>query len=821
MPVLVTVPLPAYDASVADRYRAVVADVFGGEPPLAGGRSHVVRTWERADGGECARLVLDPARADPGAVREAAERHGFEPEVREIPADGAPSPLWNAGFDGSSFGAVSAGLFEEAAPLLGRLAASAREGVEHSYRLALRLMAEHQRAALLRSEQTGLEGFAFGDLVSARLLSFRSHYEGIAARAKDRDALERRYAAYYAAFGGYARECARAAARAPSAAEAGPPVPGAEDAVGAWAAAVAETTPRLRGEFRAGRIVSTAQTLEDVNRDRDVPLAPTGFHAFGQDSASFQDLMHRNPDFLAFRLQASMLYSALHTLGFGLIERYLFCYLLARANEEVAGRSARDLQEVLGSVADAFAARRGVPLEGAEGSEGAAHGGYTEHTPEGLRRIKALLSPYGLVSRTAPLPVADGEPRFELHAASLGDPSKALRNLRGWSHGADMGNMNGVGGALTAERARAVAIAESLERYSTCAWDEDALVVASEKELERQGEEFASPSRWPRCSEREAARPECGVVPYDPALPIRWVRGWSLTRRCEVLVPAAAVYMHMPERSRSERFMKSVTTGAAVHSDPRSAVLNGLLEVVERDAIALVWLQRLSLPELSVDPARLDPAARAYHDRGSSTGLTVRLFDATTDFGIPVVYGVQLSDSDPVLGQIVCATCDMDPRNALAKLHRELAALRVALRGFAAENPVERPDPGKVSVVGSALYNAAPSRRGAFGFLLESGRGTRPLEALPRPAPEDDPLAAAVDRVAAAGAEALAVDITTDEARQVGMHAVKVVVPEAVPLSFVHAERYLATERLYTAPTAMGFAAGGEDSLNPDPQPFA
>ena len=89
------------------------------------------------------------------------------------------------------------------------------------------------------------------------------------------------------------------------------------------------------------------------------------------------------------------------------------------------------------------------------------------------------------------------------------------------------------------------------------------------------------------------------------------------------------------------------------------------------------------------------------------------------------------------------------------------------------------------------------------------------------PGPDDDPLAWTVDKLAQRDAEVIAVDITTDEARQVGMHVVKVLVPEAMPLSFVHSARYLGTPRLYQAPSAMGLAVHDEASINPEFQPFA
>ncbi|MCT4355818.1 YcaO-like family protein [Streptomyces sp. Je 1-79] len=443
---------------------------------------------------------------------------------------------------------------------------------------------------------------------------------------------------------------------------------------------------------------------------------------------------------------------------------------------------------------------------------------HEEHIPDELRRLEELVSPYGLVSRTAPLPVREGEPPFAVQLSYLGVPSRALSNLRTWAADEDTGNSDGAGTGLTAERAKLVSIAEALERYSTCAWDDDAMVVAAENDLT---EEFVSPSRWPSCSPTELARDDCRLTEYDPSVPIRWVRAWSLTRQVPVLVPAISVYLHMPYSSESEKFTRGITTGAAVHSDVRAALLGGLLEVIERDAIALVWLQRLRLPELVVDPERLDAGTRELHRVGTSTELRVRLFDATTDFGVPVIYGVQISDADPTLGQIVAATCDIRPEAALGKIYRELSSLRVALRGYVSAYAGREPDPSQVSVVGGAVRNAPPARRGVFDFLLDGERPTYGLDRMPGLPAEADPLDTVVSRLASRGAEVLAVDITTDEARQVGMRAVKVLVPEAMPVSFVHAERFLGTPRLYEAPLAMGHTSHAEDELNPEPQAFA
>ena len=444
----------------------------------------------------------------------------------------------------------------------------------------------------------------------------------------------------------------------------------------------------------------------------------------------------------------------------------------------------------------------------------------TEAIAPALDRALALESPVGLVSATAELPQAPGEPVFAIWTGFLGDPSAALASQRTWTHRAESGNFDGAGGALDPELARRIAVVESLERYSSCAWSDEDLIWDTPAGL---GQAAVGFERWPACSAAELADPRCGLLAPDPRVPLRWVRGWSLTRGREVAVPAVLVHLNFPALSPSERFAHSVSTGTAAHSDLRQAVLGGLLEVVERDSISLTWLQRLRLPGVEVDPGSLGPTAAEYHRVATSTELRTHLFDATTDFGIPVLYAVQTSQVDPHLAQVVAATCDPDPQRALAKIHRELASVRIALRSYTQGSRLAEVIGQDHTVVGGALADAAPDQRGVFDFLLTGPRPTVALEDLGGASsrPAGDPLAEAVARLEAAGAEAIVVDLTTDEARQVGMHVVKVLVPEAVPLSFSHYARYLATPRLYEAPRAMGHPVHDESGINPVRQPFA
>ncbi|MEU9005183.1 YcaO-like family protein [Streptomyces sp. NPDC048551] len=429
-----------------------------------------------------------------------------------------------------------------------------------------------------------------------------------------------------------------------------------------------------------------------------------------------------------------------------------------------------------------------------------------------------LVSPYGLVSRLTWLPVTEGEPDFPVFSGSLGNPGAVLAAQTEWTHDPSSGNFDGAGGALDRETAAHLAAAESLERYSSCAWHPEDMIWATASEL---GEDAIPPWEWPSLSPTELSDPRCGLVPTDPRLPLRWVEGWSFSRGRKVYVPAVQVYLKCSPESAAERHVHPVSTGCATHTDPLAAVANGLLEVVERDSIALTWLQRLRLPRLEFDLDDLRPEHREYVERASSENIRTLLFDATTDLGIPVVYGVQLADHDQDLAQLVVATCDTDPGKAIAKLHREAASLRIALRSHAGRHTNPEDPEDTVSVIGGALLAGKPDQRHRFDFLLEGDRTVSSFSSLARPAEGAAELPWLLERLSGAGCEVVVVDITTDEARQVGATAVRVMVPQLMPLSFAHRARYLAHPRLYTAPLAMGHPVHSEDGINPCPQPFA
>ncbi|MHC3394132.1 YcaO-like family protein [Streptomyces lavendulocolor] len=432
-----------------------------------------------------------------------------------------------------------------------------------------------------------------------------------------------------------------------------------------------------------------------------------------------------------------------------------------------------------------------------------------------LADLDAIVGPYGLVERTHRLPNHPGDPRFPIFSASLGDLAQVVDNIAESTRGRSVrGEMDGAGGAVDPERAARLSVAEALERYATSVVQPDSVIWATAEEL---GDEALDLTTLPRCSPAELSHPKALTVDVDTKAPMRWVRGWSLTRGTPQWVPAVGVWMHIPPLSRGERYANPISTGCATHTDLAQALVNAVCEVVERDAIALTWYQRLALPRIDFDevPENLVP----FLEKSRNSLVETVFFDATTDLGVPTVYSVDLSPDNEVLGQMVMCNTSLDPVDSVAKIIRESASSRIAMQ-------VPREMPPTVDdflhVFHGAAYMGRPERRADFDFLLR-GADSRPFSEMPVLTTGDSgkDLAFLVQRLKGAGCDVIAVECTTDEARDVGFRVVRVVIPQLMPLSFTHRARYLAHPRLYDAPARMGHRVYGEAEINPQPQPFA
>ncbi len=429
-----------------------------------------------------------------------------------------------------------------------------------------------------------------------------------------------------------------------------------------------------------------------------------------------------------------------------------------------------------------------------------------------LERVAPLIDERcGVLTNPVPLTFAPG---FGEHmygyAACVARPTQL--HPRPCAMSPELGGLVGYGTALDDPLARVRAVCEGLERYCSVMYPTQGVRRARPGELDG---EVCDHARFPQCSETERARGHAHVRAPDPSREDDWIQAFSLLEGVPVWLPLSAVHLGLPI-PMSEHVTWPMSTGFAAGSSFEDAVLSGLLEVIERDSLALWWLQQLPMPEIIPDPSNIDPRLSALLEQGRELGVDSHLYDLSTDLGVPVVGVIQV---DPHASPHVVTMGACRPRgvDAAVRVLEEAGSLRIAMLDQAPISPdAFTAGQARTPEEFGALY-AGRDAIERFAFALEA-----PTRRTDFPAPiAGDPLETIVARLGELGKQVLVVDVTLPEVRAVGVVVVKVIVPELMPISFSHDVRYLAHPRLYDVPLRLGYGRRDESMVTPDPIPFA
>jgi bacteriocin biosynthesis cyclodehydratase domain-containing protein len=239
-----------------------------------------------------------------------------------------------------------------------------------------------------------------------------------------------------------------------------------------------------------------------------------------------------------------------------------------------------------------------------------------------------------------------------LHVYAAGGPAARIHGPRaGWER---FHRLQAGGKGTSDAAARASALCEALERFSGEFGGEEPRRRASYDEL---GTAAIHPNDYMRFSERqyedrhrinENAASYRTWVPerFDPTLPIDWSPCWSLSQGRERLLPAGLLYYGADVAGAT--FCVAESNGNAAGNSVPEAILHGLLELIERDHIALWWFNRLTAPYVDLD-AMSDPWLELLRENLARQGRELWALDLTADLGVPVAVAlVSGSDNDRI-----------------------------------------------------------------------------------------------------------------------------------------------------------------------------
>jgi oxazoline/thiazoline synthase len=431
------------------------------------------------------------------------------------------------------------------------------------------------------------------------------------------------------------------------------------------------------------------------------------------------------------------------------------------------------------------------PLRAAVGAAGER----VREPAETLRSLSALVSPITGVVRSverlevhAPLHLYRAGPVPALTPTSLGQLEAALRTVSG-------------GKGPTDAQARASALCEGIERYCAHAVEtrqaiESPYLDVADRAVHPDDLLLFSESQRRERDERNADAEDARFrvpEPFDATKAVAWTQAWSISGDEPRLLPTAYCYISY-SLPAGHHFCWGDSNGCAAGNEPEEAILQGLLEVVERDAVALWWYTRARRPAVDFSSSRSAYVSDVI-DAYAAQGRDVWALDLTNDLGIPAVVALSCRAEDRN-GVTFGFGAHLDAEIAVGRALSELVQMTFGVQAKVRRSPMlER-----------WLADVTPTNE---PWLAGEGQTALAPSSVSGDLAAD--IRACTEAIARAGHETLVVDLTLPD---VGLPVVKVVAP-----GLRHFWPRFAPGRLYDVPVALGWLEQrpAERDLNPYP----
>ncbi|ORC51305.1 bacteriocin biosynthesis cyclodehydratase [Burkholderia sp. A27] len=353
------------------------------------------------------------------------------------------------------------------------------------------------------------------------------------------------------------------------------------------------------------------------------------------------------------------------------------------------------------------------------------------------------------------------------------------------------------GKGATDTQARVSALCEALERFSSVYQGDEMRVTACMEDLPDDPpihvndlQQFSAR----QFDERDAINALTDDVrkqvprPFSPRDVIDWTLAWSLVTGGRRLVPLSYCYAETPESAQPDVPCVHNPNGCAAGSCLEEAILQGLLELIERDAVAIWWYNQVRRPGIDL-ASFADPYFDALVREYEALGWRLWALDISHDLAVPTVVALAENTSNGRFS--IGFGCHLDARIATQRALTEVNQLL----DLAADGPPPW-DHAKLSRT-EFLYPANDMLRTTSSTWPPVDAGT---------------LKAAVEhcvaRIASAGMDVLVVDKTRPD---IGLPVVQVIVP-----GLCHFWPRFGARRLYSVPVRMGWreATRRESELN-------
>ena len=225
-----------------------------------------------------------------------------------------------------------------------------------------------------------------------------------------------------------------------------------------------------------------------------------------------------------------------------------------------------------------------------------------------------------------------------------------------------VGTKKQMGKGGTPAQSEASAVMELAERFSFFSFvkKETNFFYSTPKELGEKALSYDQIIKSVHDNKEDALK----VKPIFDNLPLKWTKGYNLTKQKEVLIPFNWFYMI------------NEFNGPSAGNCTEEALSQGICELVERHTSSIVSHENLNIPGINLD-SFTDPLVIEILNKYEKEGIKVYASDFSLDTGIPTI-GILAWDpvTFPRMSEIVwTAGTSPDPEKAMSRALTETAQL--------------------------------------------------------------------------------------------------------------------------------------------------
>lgn len=377
--------------------------------------------------------------------------------------------------------------------------------------------------------------------------------------------------------------------------------------------------------------------------------------------------------------------------------------------------------------------------------------------------------------------------------------------------------VGGSGAGLDETHARLSALCESIERYCLNADRSDIIIDTYNNVSQRFN--ALHPAACPLFHPDQY--PAVGFAPFAPDTKIAWTWAAALPQGDPILVPAELVYLRHPANPEEHHLVSTISTGAACGRSAADATVRGIYEIVERDAMMIMWLNRFPAPRLLVDPqSDLGQFIERYL---RPTTLGYQLFWLPNDLEIPACMAILFEGKPGKQRIFVGLAANLSPEKAAMNALMEAVEVRLGIFNLREMDEAVATPKAINNVHKHAVYYVQQDRTHLLNFLLNTPNSIE-LAAIPDSShgePEAD-LATCLESCRRAAQDVFVADLTKDDIRPVNLRVVRVIMPGMQRLTTNHNTPYLGNVRSSMVPVKLGWRRQPLDwtEFNRDPHPF-